>query len=113
MERKHADLILEATEEGVFSIHQGLQIESLVQRGFVIGEEVEDLIEEVASCDCCMLCEKKCKGTKKAPVGSPRQRSFCSRMCGHRKKNTGSKTAKDRDSCINQSLRRWRCRCSK
>ncbi len=53
-----------------------------------------------------------CVGTEKAPVGSPRQRSFCKRMCGHRKKNTGSKTAKDRDSCINQSLRRWKCRCS-
>lgn len=54
----------------------------------------------------------KCKGNKKAPVGSPRQKSFCDRMCGHKKKNTKSKTKKNPDSCINQSLRRWKCRCS-
>ncbi len=54
----------------------------------------------------------KCKGNKKAPVGSPRQNSFCKRMCSHKKKNTKSKTKKDPDSCINQALRRWKCRCS-
>lgn len=53
----------------------------------------------------------KCKGSESAPVGSPRQRSFCKRMCGHKKKNTGSKTASDPDSCIRQALRRWKCRC--
>ena len=57
--------------------------------------------------------KRKCKGTESSPVGSPRQRSFCKRMCGMRRVNTGSKTAKDPDSCINQALRRWRCRCSK
>ena len=57
--------------------------------------------------------KKKCKGTESSPVGSPRQRSFCKRMCGMRRVNTGAKTAKDKDSCINQALRRWRCRCSK
>lgn len=54
----------------------------------------------------------KCKGTKSAPVGSPKQRSFCARHCGHKKKNTGTKTKKDPDSCINQGLRRWKCRCA-
>jgi DNA-binding ferritin-like protein len=54
----------------------------------------------------------KCKGTKSSPVGSPRQRAFCGRMCGHRKKNTKNKGKKDPDSCINQALRRWKCRCS-
>jgi DNA-binding ferritin-like protein len=53
----------------------------------------------------------KCVGTKKAPVGSPKQKSFCDRMCGHKKKNTKSKTKKDPDSCINKALRRWKCRC--
>lgn len=54
----------------------------------------------------------KCKGTESSPVGSPRQRAFCGRMCGSRKKNTKSKGKKDPDSCINQSLRRWKCRCA-
>ena len=57
--------------------------------------------------------KKKCKGTESSPVGSPRQRSFCKRMCGMRRVNTGSKTAGDPDSCINQALRRWKCRCRK
>ena len=70
-------------------------------------DESDTLREAIA-----LIFEKECKGSESAPVGSPRQRSFCKRMCGHRKKNTGSKTAKDSDSCINQSLRRWRCRCS-
>lgn len=70
--------------------------------------EGEDLLREMIQ----SIVEKKCKGYKKSPVGSPRQRSFCRRMCGMRKKNTGAATAKDPDSCINQSLRRWRCRCS-
>lgn len=69
----------------------------------------EDLLREMIQL---VVEKKKCKGYKKSPVGSPRQRSFCRRMCGMRKKNTGAKTAGDPDSCINQSLRRWRCRCS-
>lgn len=68
----------------------------------------EDILREYIS----MMVEKKCKGYKKAPVGSPRQRSFCRRMCGMKKHNTGAEAKKDPDSCINQSLRRWRCRCS-
>lgn len=55
--------------------------------------------------------DAKCVGTKSSPVGSPRQRSFCARMCGHKKKNTKNKAKKNPDSCINQSLRRWKCRC--
>lgn len=58
-----------------------------------------------------MLDEKECKGTESAPVGSPRQRSFCKRMCGHKKHNTSKETAEDPDSCIRQALRRWKCRC--
>lgn len=103
----------ELTEAGIIKIKDGLQIESLIKEGWVGPAEVNNILDEVSKCNCCMLCEKKCKGSEKAPVGSPRQRSFCRRMCGHRKKNTGSKTAKDPDSCINQSLRRWKCRCRK
>jgi hypothetical protein len=55
--------------------------------------------------------EKKCSGWKKAPVGSPKQRSFCKRHCGMKKKLTSKEVADDPDSCINQGLRRWKCRC--
>lgn len=54
---------------------------------------------------------RRCRGHMSTPVGTPRQRSFCSRMCGMKRRRTGAKTASDPDSCINQSLRRWRCRC--
>jgi hypothetical protein len=54
----------------------------------------------------------KCEGTESSPVGSPRQRAFCGRMCGHRKRNTKNDAKKNPDSCINQSLRRWKCRCA-
>lgn len=40
-----------------------------------------------------------------------RRSSFCSRMCGMKRKNTSSKTANDPDSKINASLRVWGCRC--
>jgi hypothetical protein len=52
--------------------------------------------------------------TEKNPSGKreKRQNSFCSRMCGMKKKRTGSDTKKDPDSRINKSLRKWRCRCS-
>ena len=72
---------------------------------------------------CCMNFDKshelnsdtndaKCKGTKHSPVGSPRQRSFCARHCGMKKKLTSKEVADDPDSCINQGLRRWKCRCN-
>ena len=59
-------------------------------------------------------------GTLKAPVteSNPtgerdkRQNSFCSRMCGMKRVNTGASTAKDPDSRINKSLRKWNCKCS-
>ena len=38
-----------------------------------------------------------------------RRKSFCSRMEGMKKKLTGSKTAKDPNSRINKSLRKWNC----
>jgi hypothetical protein len=55
--------------------------------------------------------KKKCSGWKKSPVGSPRQKAFCKRHCGMKKKLTSKKVADDPDSCINQGLRRWKCRC--
>lgn len=55
--------------------------------------------------------DAKCSGTKKSPVGSPRQKAFCARHCGLKKKLTSKEVADDPDSCINQGLRRWKCRC--
>lgn len=59
-------------------------------------------------------------GNLKAPVTesnpkgdrAKRQNSFCSRMCGMKRVNTGSKTKSDPDSRINKSLRKWNCKCS-
>ena len=45
--------------------------------------------------------------TKK--VGNPRRTSFCKRMKGMKKKLTSKKTARDPDSRINKSLRKWNC----
>ena len=45
--------------------------------------------------------------TKK--VGNPRRASFCARMSGRKKKLTSKKTARDPDSRINKSLRKWNC----
>ena len=52
--------------------------------------------------------------TEKDPKGdrAKRQNSFCSRMCGMKRVNTGEKTKSDPDSRINKALRRWNCRCS-
>ena len=38
-----------------------------------------------------------------------RRNSFCSRMEGMKKKLTSTKTAKDPNSRINKSLRKWNC----
>jgi hypothetical protein len=59
-------------------------------------------------------------GNLKAPVTesnpkgkrAKRQNSFCARMCGMKRHETGSKTKKDPDSRINKSLRKWNCKCS-
>jgi hypothetical protein len=52
----------------------------------------------------------------KAPAPKPktekdagRKKSFCSRMEGMKSKLTSEKTAKDPDSRINKSLKKWKC----
>jgi hypothetical protein len=52
--------------------------------------------------------------TGKVKAGSKsakRRKSFCARMCGMKRKNTSASTARNKGSRINQSLRRWKCRC--
>mgnify|MGYP003123429524 CR=1 FL=1 len=46
---------------------------------------------------------------KKNSKAANRRKSFCARMSGMKKKLTSSKTAKDPDSRINKSLRKWNC----
>jgi hypothetical protein len=46
---------------------------------------------------------------KPGSKSAKRRASFCSRMSGMKKKLTSSKTAKDPDSRINKSLRKWNC----
>lgn len=46
---------------------------------------------------------------QKSPADAARRKSFCSRMEGMKAKNTSAKTAKDPDSRINKSLRKWDC----
>ena len=46
---------------------------------------------------------------KKSPASAARRKSFCARMEGMKKVNTSSKTAKDPNSRINKSLRKWDC----
>jgi len=43
------------------------------------------------------------------PEGGSRKKSFCARMEGHKKKNTSAETAKDPNSRINKSLKKWKC----
>lgn len=43
------------------------------------------------------------------PEGGPRKDSFCARMKGMKAKLTSKKTARDPDSRINKSLRKWKC----
>jgi hypothetical protein len=58
-------------------------------------------------------------GTLKAPVTennpkgdrAKRQNSFCSRMCGMKRVNTGGEAKRDPDSRINKALRKWNCKC--
>jgi hypothetical protein len=42
-------------------------------------------------------------------MAAARRRSFCARMEGMRKHLTGAKAARDPDSRINKSLRKWDC----
>lgn len=46
------------------------------------------------------------------PEGGSRKKSFCSRMCGMKKKKTGKEGQRDPDSRINKALRKWKCKCS-
>jgi hypothetical protein len=43
------------------------------------------------------------------PEGGARKKSFCARMEGMKSKLTSEKTAKDPDSRINKSLKKWKC----
>lgn len=45
----------------------------------------------------------------KSDKAASRRKSFCSRMSGMKAKLTGSETAKDPNSRINKSLRKWDC----
>ncbi len=56
--------------------------------------------------------EKKGGVSKMSEKTKSRRKAFCGRMCGHKKKNTSSKTANDPKSKINAALRVWKCRCS-
>lgn len=49
------------------------------------------------------------KKIKKGSEEDKRRKSFCARMKGMKKKLTSSKTAKNPDSRINKSLRKWNC----
>jgi hypothetical protein len=63
--------------------------------------------------------KKETGGTLKPPVSreqaaksdksAARRRSFCARMEGMKRENTSAKTARDPDSRINKSLRKWDC----
>lgn len=43
------------------------------------------------------------------PEGGPRKDRFCARMKGMKSKLTSPETARDPDSRINESLRKWKC----
>jgi hypothetical protein len=46
---------------------------------------------------------------KSGSKAANRRKSFCARMSGMKKKLTSAKTARDPDSRINKSLRKWNC----
>jgi len=49
------------------------------------------------------------KEAARSPTAKARQDSFCSRMKGMKAKLTSAATARDPDSRINKSLRKWGC----
>lgn len=51
--------------------------------------------------------------TESNPSGKrkSRRKSFCARMCGMKKRRTGSKGKRDPNSRINKALRKWKCKC--
>jgi len=46
---------------------------------------------------------------KKGSKAAKRRASFCARMKGMKRKLTSAKTARDPNSRINKSLRKWNC----
>ena len=46
---------------------------------------------------------------KSGSKAAKRRKSFCARMKGMKKRLTSAKTARDPDSRINKSLRKWNC----
>ena len=46
---------------------------------------------------------------KKGSKASKRRKSFCARMKGMKRSRTSAKTARDPNSRINKSLRKWKC----
>ena len=46
---------------------------------------------------------------KKGSKAAKRRKSFCARMKGMKKKHTSTKKARDPNSRINKSLRKWNC----
>ena len=46
---------------------------------------------------------------KKGSKAANRRKSFCARMTGMKKRLTSAKTARDPNSRINKSLRKWNC----
>jgi hypothetical protein len=52
---------------------------------------------------------KKPSELKAGSKDAKRRKSFCARMKGMKKHNTNAKTARDPDSRINKSLRKWHC----
>lgn len=46
---------------------------------------------------------------KAGSAAANRRKSFCARMSGMKKRLTSAKTARDPDSRINKSLRKWNC----
>jgi hypothetical protein len=50
------------------------------------------------------------KQAARSPAAKDRQDSFCRRMKGMKEKLTSAETARDPDSRINKSLRKWDCK---
>ena len=46
---------------------------------------------------------------RKGSKAAKRRKSFCARMSGMKKRLTSAKTARDPNSRINKSLRKWNC----
>jgi hypothetical protein len=49
------------------------------------------------------------KEAASSPKSAARRKSFCARMMGMKRHNTSAATAKDPNSRINKSLRKWDC----